>query len=929
MTPRALRNAAACLLLIPTATLAQTLGGKGKGLDALDEQMVMARMATDGLTGLLDRDFDAFKVPPAERNQQQAVIQLQQLNAAGGLKPADRRALAERVAQGIDPLVDKATNPAALQRQAFQLTTAGVTPTVTELEYFGDNPAAQAQLNPVAATVKHMLQKVNDLASAQAKKIVASITGNGSNLAEKQKELKVLKNLRIGAVFGDHMTSYPLCISVPGGDPRRATIADEAITYFKQYDNEKSGIQPGVRNQIGKLSLAKADYAAAKASLDSVANGAGTLKPAPTPAEQNDARYFGAVADLLAGNLTDAAAGQKDLDQWQAINYLPKLQPAEQDQVKAAGAMLTFRIASAQADAANDPAAKQKFNDQAITTLSTLLEQNPDPTLRDLVFDQMVTRIPANPDMTKLDPLALAALQQQGFDEFNKKDDQPVNRPVLERAVAAARELVNRAGKPGVSQAAAVNAAYFAPYALEIKLKDLPAAADAYMDFMAKFPAETDKAQDSMDHAGKLVFDLHKAAVARNVPDPVEAKLYDRFLPLAINPPYNQKQIALDYADLLRAQGKYLEAIKYYGMVAPSDKHYAAARFRELLAMYSALSDSGSNLPPTQRKSTAEELQALATEVDKSATAAAAGAKDDDAKQFALGQIAIARYDAAISARRDLNEPAKTLSWLDGLEEKIKGLANEKAFAQTAPVQRVQAYMALGKTADATNVLVQVLAANPAAGEGLLFDLIQQITHDLDVAKGNNDLPAERTLAANKAQLSGFLVTYAQTSKDPKTQEQLPAYRLYDADSKRQAAELAEDPATRTANLEAALKQYQALTAAGNPDPLVQLGTGLTQFDLGHYPETIAALGPVLTKVGQPMIDVNGQRVANPQYWETYYKQLRSMAEMGKQNPTDPKAKADLASAKQRVGAFFVLYGDKTGGPGYHDDFVKLRDEMK
>jgi hypothetical protein len=931
MTPRAVRTAAAtvAVALLSTATSAQTLGGKGRGLDALDEQRVMARLASDGLTGLLDRDFDAFKVPPAERDQQRAVIELSQLSAATGLKPAARRALAERVARGIDGLVDRATDATALEREAYQLASSGVNPTVTELEYFGDNATAQAQLLPVVETVRHMLRHANDMASAQAKAIAAQITE--ANVAECQAKLRALRPVRDDTDYSDSMMGYALCISLPGDDPRRRTVAADAVEKLKRYDTPRSGVQAVVRTQVGKMQMTVGDYAAARAALRSVADGiTGEVRPVPTPAEQSVARYFLAVTDLLDGKLDAAADGLKSLRDWQAVNYLPKLQPAEQDQVGAGNAMLAFRIASARADAATAPDDKRKINDQAVTILSDLLDQQGDPTLRDLVFDQLATRIPPDTDVAQVkNPLVLLALEQQGFDEFNKRDDQPVNEPVLRRAVAAAALLAGRGGQPGVTRATAVNAAYFVPYAWQYKLHDDRRAAAGYVDFMERFPDETDKAMDCMQHAGKLVFDLHRAAVAAHVPDPEEARLYDRFLVLAINPPYDQKQVALDYADLLRSQGKYAEAVKYYGMVPETDRHYGDARFRQLLALYSLLGDADAKLTPDDRLARATQLQDLAAEVDKRASATVPEVPDDDAKQLALGQVAIARYDAAISARRDLKDPAKSLQWLDGFEDKIKGLSNATAFAQTATVQRVNAYMDQGKTADATAQLVTLLGNDPTAGEGLLFDLIQQITREMDAAKGKNDLPTERQLADNKAQLSGFLVTYAESSKDQKTRDQLPAYRLYDAESKRQAAELTADPAARTANLEAALKQYRALTAAGSTDPLVQLGTGLTQYDLGHYAETIAALGPVLTKVGQPMIDVNGERVANPQYWETYYKQLRAMFEFGKQNPSDPKARADAASAKQRVNAFFVLYGDKTGGPGYHDDFVKLRDEMR
>ncbi len=915
--------------LFPALAAAQTLGGKGRGLDALDESAVMGRLATDGLDGLLDRDFDTFKVPAADRDQQRAFIQLNQLTNANGLKPADRRALAERVAVGVDGLIPKATDATKLQQQAYQLTVAGITPTVTELEFFGDNPAAQKQLEPVARTVKRMFAKVNELASAQAKALVARIAPNGNNLAPIQAQLRLLAPVRLNAAFSEQMTNYPLCISLPKGDPQRATVADATIDYLKQYDNAQSNIQAGARVQTGKLQLAKGDYAGARATFDTVINGAGQLKPAPTAPEQNDARYFQAVADLLAGHLPEVDADLKALAQWQAVNFLPSLSPGEQDQVKAGSAMLRFRLQSAQADAAANPADKDKFDAAAVTTLADLLQQQQgDPALRDLVFDQIVTRIPDHPNLATLDPLALAALQQQGFDEYDKKDGEPFDRPKLARAVDAARELARRDGQPGVRHATAVNAAEFAAYALDQKLHDDKAAAAAYIDFMERYPTDPD-AQKAMQNAGVLVFKLHRAAMAKNEPDPDEAKLYDRFLPLAVAPPYNQKQVAIDYADLLGSQGKYLEAVKYYDLVPRSDKRFGRAEFSKMLALYSALGSTAEPVPADQRRAVAEQLQAVATDVDKAAAAAAA--TSDAAKQPSLGRIAIARFDAAVSARRDLNDPAKSLEWLDGFEQRTAGLTNEKAFAQTVMVQRVNAYMAQGKTSDATDVLVKLLAADPDAGQTQMFDLIHQIDHDLDVAKGAKDLPAQRSLAANKATLSGFLVKYAQDSKDPKTQAQLPAYRLYDADSKRQAAELSDVPAAKQANLTAALAQYQALTKGDATDPAVLLGVGLTQYDLGHYKEAKDNLAPLLSKhlIGQPTMVVNGQTVENPQFWEATYKQLRSIYEVAKANPGDATAQADLAKAKPYLNGQFVIYGKNTGGAGYHDDFAKLRDEMK
>ena len=752
---------------------------------------------------------------------------------------------------------------------------------------------------------------------------------NNNNFAQKQPQLRAVGTVKRTADFNFHRAAYALCLSLPKADPARTSTADATITYLTQFDNPKSGIQAGIRVLLGKLLVAKGDYTAAAKMLDSVATGgAGQLNPAPTPAEQNDARYFAAVARLYAGQFADVATAIKDLDVWQQTTYLPKLPAGQQAQVRAADAMLNFRLASAQADAANTPDAKQKFNDQAVTILSDLLQKQDDPTLRDLVFDQLATRLPEKPDLAKLNPLALQALQQQAFDEYNKKADQKVDEAKLRRGLAACGELAGRAGQPGVTPEMAVTALYFVAYAQEQKLHDDPAAASAFMDVMQRFPDVTDKATDAMQHAGAIVFKLHREAVARQQPDPAEVALYDRFLPLAVNPPFNQKQIAIDYANLLRSQGKFDEALTYYAAVPPADARYTSARFFTLLTLYGKLGEG--KMPDGDRKQLADRLQQVAGEVAKSAAADAA-AKSDADKQAALGQVAVARYDAAISARRDLKDPAKSLQWLDGFEAAIAGLNNADAYKQPVQVQRVNAYMEQGKTAEATGIVVALTKVNPEAGQSLIFDLIAQINQDLVAAKGKGDVPAERQLAANKAKLTGFLVDYAQASKDPAVQKQLPINRLYDADSKRQAAELTDDAADRKALLTAALAQYQAVKAApGDVDAAaINLGIGLTQFDLGQYKATVASLTPVMTKVGKPFIDVNGTRTANGQYWETYYKQMRAIAEVAKAEPGNAAAQADLKAVKGKLGGFFVLYKDQVGGASYHDEFVALAKDLK
>ena len=158
---------------------------------------------------------------------------------------------------------------------------------------------------------------------------------------------------------------------------------------------------------------------------------------------------------------------------------------------------------------------------------------------------------------------------------------------------------------------------------------------------------------------------------------------------------------------------------------------------------------------------------------------------------------------------------------------------------------------------------------------------------------------AERKLADNKAKLKRVPGhSTPRRARTPRRTAQLPAYRLYDADSKRQAAELTDDPAARKANLNAALGQYQTAQGRRRPDAdcgrPVQLGeSGSPQFDLGPLPRRRRQPSRPGDDQGRPAVPgpPTAQRSANPQYWETYYKQPAGrVAEVAKSDrPTDPQ----------------------------------------
>jgi hypothetical protein len=182
--------------------------------------------------------------------------------------------------------------------------------------------------------------------------------------------------------------------------------------------------------------------------------------------------------------------------------------------------------------------------------------------------------------------------------------------------------------------------------------------------------------------------------------------------------------------------------------------------------------------------------------------------------------------------------------------------------------------------------------------------------------------------------LSGFLVTWAQNNPDPKIKALTDRYKVFDASTNRVAAELSDDPAARKAALEAALKQYQDLYNANNPDPIVQLGLGMVQFDLGNFQAAKEMLGPLVVnkKIGTATVTIqeNGQpkTVENPQYWEAILKLLQSVDAVAKQKPTDAAATADLAAAKIFLKQLWVQWPKTIGGKKYHEDFEKLRTEL-
>jgi hypothetical protein len=246
-------------------------------------------------------------------------------------------------------------------------------------------------------------------------------------------------------------------------------------------------------------------------------------------------------------------------------------------------------------------------------------------------------------------------------------------------------------------------------------------------------------------------------------------------------------------------------------------------------------------------------------------------------------------------------------------------LPDAKSLISGALFLRVQAYMQLGRDNDATTTLVKYLnTTTPDEGAQTVHDLLAVLNTELEQARRAGNTELMRQLADNRAMLSGFLVKWAESSTDPKVHGYSYIYKRFDADTKRLAAELETDPASRQRDLAAAMDLYKRLQSPENvamyqaslesgadkdyPDPLVTLGIGLIAYEQGDCATVKATLGRLIQdeKLGQD----------NDQYWEAAYKLLDCMNTLA--NRGDPgTSKADV---QKSLKVLYLIWRDETGG---------------
>lgn len=924
----------------------------GGGLNELSDEALIAELAARGQESLLDRAFDLNKVPQAQRAGIRAFGALRELtNRQKPVSAARRQALIDQVVAGVKTVLPSLKDPAKLQEYAGLLLTQ-VEGDVNVLEFWGENPATQARLRPVMEAVNAMLDKA--AAEAEAQRAAVEKRMNNPNDRALADQWTKLEEAATTARFTRHMADYFLALSIhsgTAGGEQRAKVVDGAVQFLKEFDNEDTGVQAAVRNRIAKLLMTKGDYPGAKEAFKSVVEKKG-LKPEPDAFQQYEARYFTAVCDLLGGNVDAARKALAELLKWQQAN-LPNT-PDVRKGISAAAEMMQYRIHMAVAQAAKaagNAADASKAEDAAVEVLMKLNAERPE--LRPIIYEQLVERLGATRDLKTLDPLMLQALVQKGIAERDKADADKADPQVLNRAIEAAQELTRRKGAKGVTDQNAETAELLVPTFLE-KLGRKVEAARGYLDFIEKHPASAQR-EAAFNSAGSLIVTDLRRGPDKGNKDVVE--VWTRFLPIAINPPFNRLALAFDYAERLRADKEYRKAADVYARVPADDPRFVAAKYLRMVSLYSLLQQATPGqggaaryvVQGEQRKQLAAEVLAAADEAKKLATDALAKAKDETDKSRLQLRIAGTTLTTAEVAAGEQNDPQRTLSALAQFEQEVKGMPGAQEMLNRALFLRVKSLMGAGRYDDATRTLVALLEKTGGQqGQEIVFDLLSRLNSDFDRAESSGDTKTMQLLAQNRARLSGFLVEWAKNNPNPDIRKRVYSYSVYDAESKLLAGTLSHDEKTLRDAQESFRKllspemtaQYRTEVAGvrgadpNYPHPNVLMGIGLAAFELGDFKTAQENLGRLVNdrKLGSPTIEKTDEKtqepyyVDNERYWEAWYKLLKSNVELYKKKKDDPEAQAGFEMAKSGLKRLYVQ--GQAGGEKWRDEFEELRKEI-
>jgi tetratricopeptide (TPR) repeat protein len=897
-----------------------------QGLDALGDDRLLSELAGRNLTGLLERAFQTNDVAPDRRAAVLARVAFTTLRTQGPtMSPGELDRLVAQAASAVVGVLPSMDDPAAILEDVTTLLVFGVQRDLNVLEYWGENPRTQGKLKPVVEAIVQMCTRAEELARARADQLAEAIRSQSDVTAIRR--WQQADTLAETAAYTGHIVRYYRALSLDKADPQRLATIREAAEYLEQFDVDGNPDRAFVRTLLGKLATTRGGeegFAEARRRFDEVI--AEPLDP-QNPAAQFEARYFRARVEVEARQVGAARQQNESLDGWTA-EHLPG-DPG----VQAADMMLEYRIHSLEAELAGDPATTEAANRNAVATLVKLVEAQ--PSLRRIVFEQLVSRLPSDVDVSTLDPLLLEAMLDRGRTEATKDTAAPLDQPALARAIAAAGELIARGEKDASLARQAELASFVLPFMLE-RSGDALAAANAYLDHVARHPGNPQNASVAMTNA-----EVRLAELRRTRPDdPAVGALEDRLLPVAVAPPFSRTDLLFRHGYRLQQKGQSAEAIAIYRRLPASDPNFASSRYLLMVLLNAQLAEMPADDP--RRATQVQEVLSLADAVTTDATASLASARNDREQAILRARLVGTKILAADIAQAEAKDPQRALNVLADIEREAQSLPNAGTLLGEALNVRVRAMRDLGRLSEAAEQLKRLTETGGEAGVASVVDLLRRLDEDYDRAYARSDRDAMRRIAASRAMLTPELVKWASNSPKPEHRKFVYRYTVLDADSQRLAAELTDDPAEQKRLREAALARYESLETAENfqsfleslpamarvnarYDPSVVLGIARLHYELGNHPQALSrlqrlledrAVGAAIVKQNRGGVEVE---VDNDTYWEVITKFIRSNLAV------DPASREEMA---RFLKVQFVTWRDRTGGTRWKTDLQSLLSDL-
>jgi tetratricopeptide (TPR) repeat protein len=626
--------------------------------------------------------------------------------------------------------------------------------------------------------------------------------------------------------------------------------------------------------------------------------------------------------------------------------WLAKNPPAKEELKKgteAAVMMLEYRILATEAEASPAGGA----NEKAVGMLQTIMAKRPD--LAGVINEQLMARLPENPAVKDLLPMLLRAMVQRGDEEIRKGEDQPLDKKALAQAVAAATELVKRAGKQGVTaedaEVCTLELGLF--YA---RLGQTAEAANTFLDYTEKYRNDARRLGVAFDNAAAAVAKLKK----ERPDDKATGEAYLRFLGVATGPAFGRNEYAFEYARVLLERnisvmrGTYgdgqrkqmlegaKKAVELFARVT-DEKRLLHARYFGMLAYNQAIDLMAADA--AELGGYIKKTQELAVEVNGILDTEMAGAGDAAAKEklrwfrvrTALLAADLAKHDTTAGRDESLK---RAVALLAKFERDVEGMANANNLLGEALFIRVNALMSLKRSDEALENLGRFLEARSGDdGIRIVYEMLENLNKEFQQAQQNGNTSRMAEVAGHRAKVSGYLVDRVSKSKRPEIVKLLPKYRMFEAGALQQAAVLEKDEAKRRGYLQGALGIYETALKASPGDDQIRFNVAVVQVDLGQW----AAAQPVLVqllkegKVGKAKKEVAGadgnRLVDNDSYWDAMYRLLRCNVELAKAKAAGYDAEKLVEETGLKLKQLYIQWGEP-GGARWAGKFEELRKQV-